>query len=44
MEKAANTNALNNHPQFEQNRRKLYFKYISAFNFQLKPSPLKVLG
>ncbi|KAA6332589.1 hypothetical protein EZS27_018924 [termite gut metagenome] len=44
MDKAANTNALNDNSQFEQNRKRLYFKYISAFNFQLKPSPFKVIG
>lgn len=43
MDKAANTNALSTTADF---KKKLYFKYVSAFNniYKLKASPLKVLG
>lgn len=43
MDKASNASALSNDSEF---KKKLYFKYVSAFNniTQLKPSSLKVLG
>jgi CheY-like chemotaxis protein len=43
MDKAANANAL---PADSEFKKKLYFKYVSAFNNidKLKPSPLKILG
>lgn len=43
MDKASNANTLSTDSEF---KKKLYFKYVSAFNNidKLKPSPLKVLG
>lgn len=45
MDKAANTNALMGNAEFQKSRTRLYFKYVSAFNFEtskLKPLPPKV--
>lgn len=47
MDKVANTNALIGNVEFQKSRTKLYFKYVSAFNFEtskLKPSRIKVVG
>lgn len=47
MDKAANTNALTGNVDFQKSRTKLYFKYVSAFNFnvsKLKPPFFKVKG
>lgn len=47
MDKAANTNALMGNAEFQKSRTKLYFKYVSAFNFnmlKLKPSRIKIVG
>lgn len=47
MDKAANTNALIDNAGFQKSRTKLYFKYVSAFNFnmlRLGPDKLKILG
>lgn len=43
MDKAANTNVLDNNPNFQRNKAKLYFKYVSAFN-KLNLFSVKIVG
>jgi len=44
MDKAANTNALANEIEIKHNQSKLYFKYRTAFNFDMKMLPIKIVG
>jgi len=47
MDKAAGTNAFKSDANLKKHKAKLYFKYVSAFNFntaKLNPSPSKVIS
>jgi DNA-binding NarL/FixJ family response regulator len=44
MDKMANINTLRNNAALSQNQHKLYFKYMAAFNYDMKMPPIKDVG